>query len=198
MSILGSVLGVLAVVGLFMAGGLLALMALVLKSAATKEAEAILPTATRGFIDRARDRLPAGARPRWEEEWPAGFQEAIEKRPLWALREAIYLYMSAARVARALEPVPAKTGGYGLKAAGASLSGRAEGLAGRLQAFGLRVSGPVRALWSFSGRVAERFTRNSALGPRHRTFQIVAFVEYLLLLLGIPTAIVVLVVHLVP
>jgi hypothetical protein len=82
---------------------------LILRDAMTKEAAAVIPERTRSLIERAKNRLPEEARPRWEEEWPAGFAEAIEKRPVWALREAISLYRGARRIAVEMEPAPATT-----------------------------------------------------------------------------------------
>ena len=86
---------------------------LVLKDAATKEAAAVLPECTRSVIDRARKRLPEDARKRFEEEWPAGFEEAIERRPAWALMQAISLYRGAGQIARVLEPATASNSGRG-------------------------------------------------------------------------------------
>jgi hypothetical protein len=83
---------------------------LILRDAMSKEAAAVIPERTRSLIARAKDRLPEEARPRWEEEWPAGFAEAIEKRPVWALREAISLYRGARRIAAELEPAVASAG----------------------------------------------------------------------------------------
>jgi Na+-translocating ferredoxin:NAD+ oxidoreductase RnfG subunit len=78
---------VLALFGL-LAAALLGALWLVLKAAVSQEAASVLPAATRSLLHRAKMRLPLEAQPRWEEEWPAGFHNAIEKRPIWALRES--------------------------------------------------------------------------------------------------------------
>ena len=85
---------------------------LILRDAMNKEAAAVIPERTRSLIERAKNRIPEEARPRWEEEWPAGFAEAIEKRPVWALREAISLYRGARKIAAELEPAVASAGGH--------------------------------------------------------------------------------------
>lgn len=90
---------------------LVSAIVLVLRDAATKEAAAVLPECTRNVIERARDRLPEDARARFEEEWPAGFEDAIERRPAWALMQAISLYRGAGQIARVLEPATAPTSG---------------------------------------------------------------------------------------
>lgn len=54
---------------------------LIPRDAMNKEAAAVIPERTRSLLERAKNRLPEEARPRWEEEWPTGFAEAIEKRP---------------------------------------------------------------------------------------------------------------------
>jgi len=86
------------------ATALLATLWLVLKAAVSQEAAAVIPEASRSLLKRAKERLPLDAQPRWEEEWPAGFEQAIERRPIWALREALSLYLGAGRIARELEP----------------------------------------------------------------------------------------------
>lgn len=80
---------------------------LILRDAMNKEAAAVIPERTRSLIERAKNRLPEEARPRWEEEWPAGFADAIDKRPVWALREAISLYRGARKIAAELKPAVA-------------------------------------------------------------------------------------------
>ena len=98
---------------------------LVLKDAAAKEAAAVLPECTRNLISRAKDQLPEGARERFEEEWLAGFEEAIEKRPAWALAQAISLYRGARQISRELKPAPAPSGA-GRPAWGSFASGTAK------------------------------------------------------------------------
>jgi hypothetical protein len=86
---------------------------MVLKDAAKKEAAAVLPECTRSLIRRAQNRLPEEARTRFEEEWPAGFEESIEKRPAWALAQAVSLYRGARQIAAELEPAPASASAGG-------------------------------------------------------------------------------------
>jgi hypothetical protein len=136
MNVLSTIFGALLVVGGLFVVGFVALLVLILKSAVNKEAEAVLPATTRSLIDRARKKLPEEARPRWEEEWPAGFDLAIEKRPIWALREAISLYRGARNMARAYEPAPARIGrGRPLGDLGSFLATGAGGLVGSMRSF---------------------------------------------------------------
>lgn len=100
---------VLAVVGL-LGVAVLAVLWLVVKTAASQEAASVVPGVTKRVLTQAKSQLPSDAQPRWEEEWPAGFEVAIEKRPLWALREALSLYVGARRIARELEPATAPAG----------------------------------------------------------------------------------------
>jgi hypothetical protein len=107
MSVLGTVVGVLVAIISLIGIGLLAFVVLVLKDAASKEAAAIIPACTRNLIDRAKCQLPDGERERWEEEWLAGFEKAIEERPVWALFQAISNLRGARQIARQLQPAPA-------------------------------------------------------------------------------------------
>lgn len=100
------ILGILLTIAALIATGFFAVLWLVGKSAVTQEASNVFPDATRSLIVRAMDRLPEDARKRYEEEWLAGFEEAIEKRPIWAFREAVSLYRGAGRIARELAPAP--------------------------------------------------------------------------------------------
>jgi hypothetical protein len=129
------ILGIILVIGMLVASSLVAVLWLVGKSAVTQEASNVLPDATRTLIDRAKNRLPEEARQRYEEEWPAGFEEAIEKRPIWAFREAVSLYRGAGRIARALEPSPefVGRGRFRIGFAADSAAARASDLAARIK-----------------------------------------------------------------
>jgi len=129
------ILGILLAITALFATGFFAVLWLVGKSAVTQEASNVLPDATRRLIGRAKNRLPEDARKRYEEEWPAGFEEAIEKRPIWAFREAVSLHHGARRIARELEPTPVPAGRGRLRigfAANSAVS-RASGLVARVR-----------------------------------------------------------------
>lgn len=66
-------------IGSLLVLALIGALLLVLKDAANKEAAAIIPEFTRSLIRKAQEVLPEEARARFEEEWSAGFEEAIEK-----------------------------------------------------------------------------------------------------------------------
>jgi len=100
---------ILAALGL-LASATLGVMWLVIKAAVNQEAASVVPGITKSLLEQAKSQLPSDAQPRWEEEWPAGFKAAIEKRPIWALREAFSLYVGARRIARSLEPATAPAG----------------------------------------------------------------------------------------
>jgi hypothetical protein len=107
MSLLSALFSVLLVVMGLAAAAVLAAFFLIVKAAVSQEAASVLPEATRNLLERAKDRLPEEGRARWEEEWPAAFERAIEKRPIWAFREAISLYLGSRRIAKALQPAAA-------------------------------------------------------------------------------------------
>lgn len=80
-------------------GGLLSLFLLVLgwilQALAGKEAEAAIQALTADLLRRAERRLPAGQRARFAEETRAGLLRFSERRPLWALLQAVSLYVAA-------------------------------------------------------------------------------------------------------
>jgi len=105
-----SFIAVMLAIGALLLLAVVTAIMLVLKDAAAKEAAAVLPECTRNLIGRAKDQLPEGARQRFEEEWLAGFEEAIERRPAWALVQAISLYRGARQISRELKPATAPSG----------------------------------------------------------------------------------------
>ncbi|HWO83597.1 MAG TPA: hypothetical protein VNM38_07395 [Solirubrobacterales bacterium] len=138
------ILGVaLALLGLI-AAAVLGAFWLVLKAAMNQEAASVVPAMTRGLLTRARARLPQDAQPRWEEEWPAGFEEAIEKRPIWAMRQAMSLYAGAGRIARELEPATEAAGKASprLGSVGSSAIANID-----------RIRGPLGKVWEFLRRL---------------------------------------------
>lgn len=159
------VAALLTIVGLFISGLLLVLW-WVSKSAVTQEASNVLPDATRSLVDRAMNRLPEDARRRYEEEWPAGFEEAIEKRPIWAFREAVSLYRGARRIARALEPTPAVRGRGRVGLAADSAVAGATGILGRFQRLLNRLSSSVDRIVDPFEPIVRRFCRLAGFGDR--------------------------------
>jgi len=105
-----SILTIAVAIGSLSILALITALLLVLKDAANKEAAAVIPECTRSLIRKAQGALPEEARTRFEEEWSAGFEEAIEKRPAWALVQAISLYRGARQISRELKPALASPG----------------------------------------------------------------------------------------
>lgn len=177
------ILGVLIAVAFLLASGFLAVLWLVGKSAVTQEASNVLPDATRRLIDRTKDRLPEEARSRYEEEWPAGFDEAIEKRPIWAFREAVSLYLGARQIARELEPapVPARRGRARVGIAANSAVANASHLATRLRDGGNRL---LAGFERFERLLIERIARTVFLrfSARNHAVLRLALRVYILLL----------------
>ena len=147
-----------------LAAGLLALAWLILRTAVTKEIEAVLPILMTWLLRRARDKLPEEERDRWEEEWGAGFGPAMETRPIWGFREALCLYLSAARVARTLESVSVRQRGLGrLREFRGSIVARAEDFQRALIARVIAgaIAGCVGNLTSISRKPSGEFVRLS-------------------------------------
>jgi DNA-binding transcriptional ArsR family regulator len=89
----------LLLVLLTLLGGLLSLALLVLfwvlQALAGKEAEAIVQSLASDLLRRTERRLPVGQRARFSEETRAGLLRFSEKRPAWALIQALSLFLSA-------------------------------------------------------------------------------------------------------
>lgn len=132
MSLLLAALGTLGAILVVLGIALGSLLWRVLGKVLGNELEAAVPELAQGLLEKAVERIPAEHRPRLEEEWTAGLKGSLQKRPLWALLQAVSLYQKAGHIAAELEPAPVSVHGNESGGEGSQSSSRFSGIASRM------------------------------------------------------------------